>query len=126
MIVQMKSNHDNHRVESKCLQNWKCKWNELFHLEYKIQNDLNKEWSFIFSWWYKIKSKCTSNVASQKAWKIWDNKVWLDIVFNLWNIQVKAMHPHKIVKTIWDAIKTMHENVDKAFVVVLNQIFYKL
>jgi hypothetical protein len=36
------------------------------------------------------------------------------------------MHPHKIVKTIWDAIKTMHENVDKAFVVVLNQIFYKL
>jgi hypothetical protein len=29
------------------------------------------------------------------------------------------MHPHKIAKAMWDAIKTMYENVDKAFVVVL-------
>ncbi len=55
-----------------------------------------------------------------------ENKVWLDIVFNLWNIQVKAMDPHKIAKAMWDAMKTMHENVDKAFVVVLNQFYYKL
>jgi len=36
------------------------------------------------------------------------------------------MHPHKITKAMWVAIKTMHENANKAFVVVLNQIFYKL
>jgi hypothetical protein len=27
-------------LESKCFQNWKFEWNELFHLEYKIRNDL--------------------------------------------------------------------------------------
>jgi hypothetical protein len=36
------------------------------------------------------------------------------------------MDPHKIAKAMWDAMKTMHENVDKAFVVVLNQFYYKL
>jgi predicted glycosyltransferase len=47
-------------------------------------------------------------------------------VLNLGNIQVKAMHPHKIAKAMWDAIKTMYENVDKAFVVILNQFFSEL
>jgi hypothetical protein len=47
-------------------------------------------------------------------------------VLNLGNIEAKAMHPHKIVKAIWDAIKTMNENVDKAFVVVLSQFLSKL
>ncbi len=36
------------------------------------------------------------------------------------------MHPHKFVKAMWDAIKTMYENVDKDVVVVLNQLFSKL
>jgi len=34
------------------------------------------------------------------------------------------MHPHKIAKALWDAIKTMYENVDKTFVVVLRIKFF--
>ncbi len=38
--------------------------------------------------------------------------------------KVKAMHPHKIAKAMWDVIKTMYENVDKTFVVVLRIKFF--
>jgi hypothetical protein len=44
-------------------------------------------------------------------------------MLNFGNIEVKAMHTHKIAKAMWDPIKTMYENVDKAFVVVLDQFF---
>jgi hypothetical protein len=47
-------------------------------------------------------------------------------VLNLGSIEAKVMHPHKFVKAMWDAIKTMYENVDKDVVVVLNQLFSKL
>ncbi len=47
-------------------------------------------------------------------------------MLNFGNIEVKAMHTHKIAKAMWDPIKTMYENVDKAFVVVLDQFFSQL
>ncbi len=60
----------------------------------------------------KLNSSAT-NTTLQKAWKIWNNKVQLEIMLNLGDIQVEAMRPHKTVKIVWDAIKIKYENLDK-------------
>jgi hypothetical protein len=47
-------------------------------------------------------------------------------MFNLGDIQVEVMRPHKIVKIGWDVIKIMYENLDKTLLLCYELFFSKL
>jgi hypothetical protein len=68
----------------------------------------------------------TAHLATQKAWKLRNNKAGFDIVHNLGDAQIELIKPHKIAKVLWDALQLMYEHLDKATIVVLNLFFSKL
>jgi hypothetical protein len=59
-----------------------------------------------------------TDVATQKAWKLKNNKARFDIVFNLGDAQIEPVKPHKIAKVLWDAFKLMYEHLDKAIIIL--------
>jgi uncharacterized ubiquitin-like protein YukD len=66
-----------------------------------------------------------THLATQKAWKLRNNKARFDIVLNLGDAQIEPIKPHKIAKVLWDALKLMYEPLDKATIVVLNKFFFQ-
>jgi hypothetical protein len=67
-----------------------------------------------------------TNLTTQKAWKLRNNKVKFDIVLNLRDAQIEPTKPHKIAKVVWATFKLMYEHLDKTTIVVLDFFFPNL
>jgi hypothetical protein len=68
--------------------------------------------------WASPSHLAQSGVATQKAWKLRNNKARFDIVLNLGDDQIEQIKLHKIAKVLWDALKLMYGHLDKATIVV--------